>query len=277
MKLTFNREFILFIITVVFFTSCKKEIPEKLKSVAITFIRTYEGTIQNKYEYVVKLTANNGKIKGKYLYKNKGTEINLAGTIDESGNLELEELSDKGVKNGLFIGTVEGNKIEGTWSKPGQDKDYPFVFIETTSQYDIMQVKAQGVFAQKQQEIREAKMMTTEDLVGDWNVKLNCTNSDCKNRSVGDMRTEKWTISFDNGEYLITTPNRVYKGEGYFNGETLNVESEQIEFLGFSSRYLKAKYNMELSVVNKRSMKGKRTVIDQAPCKIEYSLEAKKD
>jgi hypothetical protein len=106
-------------------------------SVQLDFVKTFEGQINNKYDIVLKITSNSGKITGNYFYKTEGTDIQVKGNLDNLGKFALYEYDSKGNQTGLFSGTmVNNNKIEGNWSKPNGDKAMTFVLIESNSQYE---------------------------------------------------------------------------------------------------------------------------------------------
>lgn len=130
---------ILLIVVLTLFISCKsdqKQINKKPQNVVNTdFIKVFEGKIDNKYDYYVKLKSNAGKISGTYFYKNKCEEISIQGELDSIGNIELKEY-DNGVFSGLFKGKmINEQKIEGNWSKNEKSKNYPFYFITTSEPY----------------------------------------------------------------------------------------------------------------------------------------------
>lgn len=104
---------------------------------SIDFVKTFEGKLDNKYEVMMKITANNGVINGTYYYKSVGKDLTVKGNIDSRGNVSLDEYDEKGNLTGTFEGTmINGNKIEGTWKKPNGNNSMPFYLIESNSNYN---------------------------------------------------------------------------------------------------------------------------------------------
>src|SRR5690606_13756599 len=54
-------------------------------------------------------------------------------------------------------------------------------------------------------------------LPGDWLVKMRCTETSCETSAIGDTRTEKWHIEFENNTVIVKALSnnkitRVYSG-----------------------------------------------------------------
>ncbi len=112
--------------------------------IAVDFIKTFEGKINNKFPITFKITANNGQITGTYFYNKVGKDLKLKGTIDKDGNISLTEYDEKGNSTGLFKGsTKNNNKIEGNWSKPDGSSSMPFYLIESNTSYNTAQKESQ--------------------------------------------------------------------------------------------------------------------------------------
>ncbi|MBS1739683.1 MAG: hypothetical protein JST88_03975 [Bacteroidetes bacterium] len=117
--------------------------------------------------------------------------------------------------------------------------------------------------------INHAINMDTELLVGVWSVKMLCIETSCLGSAIGDVKSERWTISYQNGEVLAEAYAqkkliRVYKG-AFLNG-VLKL-SDYREDSG-------TQIDVELTMDGKISSKMKGTrIIQQPSCKIVYNLE----
>src|SRR6266478_7682603 len=87
----------------------------------------FSGTIANNLPVEMTITRDGDRLTGTYFYPKVGKNINLAGTIDKNGNVELKESDDSGKDTGIFKGKWKSaidspdpglNEIEGKWSKP---------------------------------------------------------------------------------------------------------------------------------------------------------------
>ncbi len=78
----------------------------------------FRGEIARGLKIKMKLLGEGPKVSGSYSYERFGKDIPVAGTIEETGSLILEEFVN-GQKTGIFTGkVVSDERIEGTWSKP---------------------------------------------------------------------------------------------------------------------------------------------------------------
>jgi hypothetical protein len=109
-----------------------------------------------------------------------------------------------------------------------------------------------------------------EDIVGTWNIVMTCTKLDCEGYVAGNIMTENWNISYiDSSIRVIVTGNTTTASsyQGVLGGNTLSLQSK-------SSRN---KTDVVLKIQSGKEMTGTREVINagyEAPCSIDYSLEA---
>jgi hypothetical protein len=94
------------------------------------FKKSYEGSINNKYQITMNLTKTGNVLSGSYAYATIGTPIKVAGTIDEKGSIILNEYSDSDKLLGTFNGTYRPEGISGNWNRANSDKLMPFLLTE---------------------------------------------------------------------------------------------------------------------------------------------------
>src|SRR5258707_2747610 len=99
----------------------------------------FRGTIADKLRIEVALVREAERLNGNYFYPKVGKNINLNGTIDKSGNVELKETDENRKDTGVFKGKWKPatnspdpnlNEIEGKWSKPDGSKETPFLVVQ---------------------------------------------------------------------------------------------------------------------------------------------------
>lgn len=95
----------------------------------------FQGTIGNALDLQMKLVRDGDKLTGTYYYQKVGTNIDLRGTIDQSGNVSLEEFDPAGKQTGVFTGVWKQNsdgmiEISGNWTKPNSDKKTAFTLLQ---------------------------------------------------------------------------------------------------------------------------------------------------
>lgn len=96
--------------------------------------RYFRGSIGSTLGLQMKLLREGEKLNGNYFYQKVGTKIDLRGTIDNDGNVTLEEF-DGGKQTGVFKGrwTTDDTgliQLAGNWSKPNSDKQTAFSLHE---------------------------------------------------------------------------------------------------------------------------------------------------
>jgi len=77
------------------------------------------------------LVRDADKVTGTYFYPRVGKNIDLKGSIDSGGKLELRETDETGKDTGVFKGQWKSNEtglaaIEGKWSRPDGSKETDF-------------------------------------------------------------------------------------------------------------------------------------------------------
>ena len=99
----------------------------------------FRGTIANKLRIEMTLVHEGDRLNGNYFYPRVGKNINLNGTIDKSGNIELKETDENGKDTGVFKGQWKPatdspdsslSEIEGKWSKPDGSKETAFLVLQ---------------------------------------------------------------------------------------------------------------------------------------------------
>lgn len=97
--------------------------------------RFFKGSIGSALDLQMKLVREGDKISGSYFYQKVGTRIELKGTIDNEGNMVLEEFDSGGKQTGVFTGVWKTDadgliELAGNWNKPNSDKKTAFSLHE---------------------------------------------------------------------------------------------------------------------------------------------------
>ena len=99
----------------------------------------FRGMIAGNLSIEMTLGREGARLTGTYFYPKVGKNINLAGTIDQGGNVELRESDESGKDTGVFKGKWKPatdspdsslNQIEGKWSKPDGSKETEFYLFQ---------------------------------------------------------------------------------------------------------------------------------------------------
>lgn len=128
----------------------------------------------------------------------------------------------------------------------------------------------------------ENKRYTHEEIAGEWTVVMKAIKSDCNNAKVGDIKSEKWYINFEDEFAIInvegnTNTNKEYSGS--FDGKNFVISDiVKVTEKKFFKDEVKtiAKTTVNLKVENANLITGKREVVQNGPCQIEYEVKLKR-
>ena len=112
------------------------------------------------------------------------------------------------------------------------------------------------------------------NILGKWNGKMVCTESNCPEHAIGDQRTDIWEFS-ENGKTVLAKVTdrsgnlKVYSGN-YSNSE-LNLQSKED-----STSTRKTEINLIWNNLQANSLKGIRKVSANNNCVAKFTLELEK-
>lgn len=117
------------------------------------------------------------------------------------------------------------------------------------------------------------------DLIGNWSVKMVCTDATCPGSALGDTKVEQWSLGFSNNQVVVKALNnkkqliRVYTGYIAPDG-TLTLSAQIAE--PDANEPLSAQINVSLNLIKDGIMSGQREILHPDNCHIVYSLNLKK-
>lgn len=120
----------------------------------------------------------------------------------------------------------------------------------------------------------DSLLLLHPQLSGIWNVKMQCTETNCPGSAVGDTKNEQWQFKLqDNGVIVSAKSNnelvRVYTGVYRNNVLQLSVHAD-------TTLPKSAKIFVRLQQIQDKEMSGEREIIQPDGCRILYSLQLKK-
>ena len=109
--------------------------PEGGTATPVAETKYFKGSIGSALDLQMKLVREGESLKGNYFYQKVGTKIDLKGSVDQDGNLFLEEFDSSGKQTGVFKGLWKRDEdgiinLVGNWSKPNSDKKTAFSIYE---------------------------------------------------------------------------------------------------------------------------------------------------
>jgi hypothetical protein len=146
-----------------------------------------------------------------------------------------------------------------------------------------LQLKEEELLIKEQlYQSRRVDTTTTHDaklsnpaLVGQWHVRMTCTETTCTGSAIGDTRTETWDFSFQDGQVIakaLSGDKLIRTYSGAFRNNLLEL-AENVEH---SSAHPSTRMLVRLTLLNETSMEGEREIIRAGNCRIVYALQLAK-
>lgn len=95
----------------------------------------FKGSIGGTLGLQMRLVREGDRLTGSYFYQKVGTKIDLRGSVDQKGNVSLEEFDSSGKQTGIFQGVWKDGEtgligIAGNWKAPNSNKQTSFSLQE---------------------------------------------------------------------------------------------------------------------------------------------------
>lgn len=90
------------------------------------FAATFEGSINEQYKITLQFNKFNSILGGSYNYQGKSGSLQLRGSMQDTGELILNEFNALGEQTGVFEGKLVGETISGKWYNAKRTKSMPF-------------------------------------------------------------------------------------------------------------------------------------------------------
>ena len=156
------------------------------------FSKVFEGRLESRPEFCLKITSTEKKISGSYFYKTNPDEIPLKGELLRSDSLILNEFDNAGNLTGIFRGMFKNAaRVEGVWTKPNGTNPASFYLNETNFKYE-------GLLSE---ETAKRDSVETE--------KLNKKRAeDAQKQSVAKIEQDKKAMDARISEFLVVNSNK---------------------------------------------------------------------
>ena len=121
----------------------------------------------------------------------------------------------------------------------------------------------------------DTALVYNQQLTGQWNVKMTCTQTTCPGSAIGDTKTETWDISYQNNLVIANALAsdklaRVYTGS--YDGTYLTLS----ENVATTPTEPATRMTIRLTMTDDNTMEGQRTIDRENDCSIVYSLQLNK-
>jgi Protein of unknown function (DUF3298) len=110
----------------------------------------FSGTIGNNLRIEMSLLRDRDQLTGTYFYPRVGKNIDVKGSVDKDGNVDLRESDEAGKETGVFngkwkVGTEDPsaglNEIQGKWSRPDGSKETTFALTQQPVEFSASSVR----------------------------------------------------------------------------------------------------------------------------------------
>jgi hypothetical protein len=110
-------------------------------------------------------------------------------------------------------------------------------------------------------------------LLGNWAVRMTCTETTCPGSAVGDFKLEQWNLSYDGRRIVARASSRgnlVRTYSGPYTGNNIEL-NEHHDTLATDTRMI-----VRLRFLDNNKIDGQREIIRADDCKIVYALQFNK-
>ena len=247
-----KQQLIIFVLLLSLFVSCsnaekKKEkivtkkaikVEVQKEPISLDFVKTFEGLINNEHEFLMKIISDDGKITGRYFYKNKRLEFEIEGTLNKNGEIVFNEYDNQENHVGIFKGLMPNQQtIVGKWSELNGKNETSFTLTESKTNYS------------KELEKKTKNKPNLKSLrIGDHNFTIQWVGWDLP----GSVEITKMS----NGSYAIFGKQESQKNNDYVHIEgVLDIISEkELEFTGKISSVVSYINNGKVCVRNGKQL-----------------------
>ncbi|AKK71449.1 hypothetical protein OK18_01260 [Chryseobacterium gallinarum] len=142
------------------------------------------------------------------------------------------------------------------------------LFAKKESEYQALLKMKDSIFAKKDSVIIAAAWPS--EIVGSWNGKVICTESNCSDYAVGDQRTDIWEFDNDSTQpvtKIINNNNLVRLYSGKFENNEI-----RLSFKTDSTAKKNVEMNVVLNDISDNKIKGIRTITSDG-CNAKFSVE----
>jgi Protein of unknown function (DUF3298)/Deacetylase PdaC len=167
----------------------------------------FRGTIAGNLSIEMMLTREGDHLAGTYFYPKVGKNINVGGTIDKDGNVELKETDDSGKDTGVFKGKWKPstntpdssiNEIEGKWSRPDGSKETAFQVFQQPIEFTAAVRVVPKVIKEANKEKRYTVEVEYPQIEGD--ARFENFNREARNLIAKDVASFKTAETQDTSE-----------------------------------------------------------------------------
>jgi len=113
------------------------------------------------------------------------------------------------------------------------------------------------------------------DLVGNWDVKMNCIETNCPGSAIGDTKTEQWQILYDQNKVVANAIVNQRIVRTYVGTHSNNIIELEVQPADSLSQPI-AKIQVHLQLKSNNYIEGRREITQQENCRIVYSLTMNK-
>lgn len=121
-------------------------------------------------------------------------------------------------------------------------------------------------------QIKDSIAVAKSGIIGQWAVKMQCTETTCEGYAIGDVKNEQWNISYEHNTVLIqamANNNLVHIYTGNYSDSTIQLTAQQ-------DAAATVDITVNLQLKKKNALEGTRQLKKGDECTVVYDLDLKK-
>lgn len=168
----------------------------------------------------------------------------------------------------LFTGCIDKEKEKMLDLREKALTEKEKLFSQKESEYQSLLKMRDSIFAKKDSTMQK---IWPDSITGIWSGKTICTESNCNEYAIGDVRTENWDFTNDDSHLLSKVSNkgklvRTYMGK-YENEKIL------LDYNTDSTSKKKVQMNIVLDDISANKIKGSRVITVDNNCTAKFTIE----
>lgn len=120
--------------------------------------------------------------------------------------------------------------------------------------------------------IKDSIAVARSGIIGEWSVKMQCTETTCEGYAIGDIKNEQWSFSYEHNTILVkamANNNLAHIYTGNYSDSTIQLTAQQ-------DPAAVVDITVKLQLKKKNTLEGTRVLKKGEDCAVVYALDLSK-